>query len=723
MDDMFLTTGEIEEMSLSKFRRNTHRSGALKYQSLEQRQLLASFTVTTLLDSADGSTDGQISLREAIIATETNAPFGDAPAGELGGDTIRFDAALDGQTIALTNGELAITQRLNIVGGGTDVTISADLGSRVFNINTSDEVRLSGITVSGEGQISSGGVDVTGGGLLRLSQVVFRAGGGFDFDTFSSGSRSGGAIHNVGSEIISIGSSFVGNSAVSGGAIYSEDGRLFLRDNTFERNLSDSRGGAIHLLGGSHFFDTVTFDDNTAVVDQLFRNGGTGGAVFVAEDAELTARDSTFSENEADTGGAIYVESGAMLRVRANFTDNLARGSASFNGTTSPNGRGGGIYSEGELTIFGGTFESNSAAEGGGLYALNADTTVINAQFLSNRSQLIGGAIAVSGGQMRIIDTVIGGDLETDGNSAIGNTQFGAFGSGGGVGIVDSAQVRIEGGRVANNQTLARGGAISVASGSRLQLSDNVSIDNNSTGIARPFFPVDFQGGGIYSAGTLRIDGALIDGNSSDGFGGGVYVADGSARIENAEITRNSANVGGGGIAVGGGQVLLSQSVVGGDDFDSQNVAGIFGAEDAEGLGGGIYVAGDEATRLRMIGGQLNANIATLAGGGLYSAGGIVNLFDVEVALNRAQLTDGGGVYNDGGRLLVRDSVFSDNMARDGAALYNNAGELRLVSSTVTENEARRVAGGLYERVDLLIADNDIFDNVARSDADIFQEA
>ena len=107
-------------------RRDAKRTTPLSYQSLEQRKLLATFTVTTLLDSADGATDGQISLREAIVAADTNAAFGDAPAGSALGDTIRFDASLDGQQIFLGNGELQISERLNIVGGPTRVAIKAD---------------------------------------------------------------------------------------------------------------------------------------------------------------------------------------------------------------------------------------------------------------------------------------------------------------------------------------------------------------------------------------------------------------------------------------------------------------------------------------------------------------------------------------------------------------------------------------------------------------------
>src|SRR5262245_44971945 len=94
---------------------DSHRR-TLRFEPLEERQLLA-ITVNTLMDEADGSiVDGDISLRDAIAA---------APAGE----TIDFAPALfaAGSTkITLTRGELLINKALSIVGpNATLLTIDA----------------------------------------------------------------------------------------------------------------------------------------------------------------------------------------------------------------------------------------------------------------------------------------------------------------------------------------------------------------------------------------------------------------------------------------------------------------------------------------------------------------------------------------------------------------------------------------------------------------------
>src|SRR3972149_3208231 len=76
-------------------------SRRLHCETLEDRRLLA-ITVDTLLDELDGSTvDGDISLRDAIAATTA-------------GETIDFAMSLDGGTVLLTLGELAINRPLTI---------------------------------------------------------------------------------------------------------------------------------------------------------------------------------------------------------------------------------------------------------------------------------------------------------------------------------------------------------------------------------------------------------------------------------------------------------------------------------------------------------------------------------------------------------------------------------------------------------------------------------
>src|SRR5262249_15629186 len=87
---------------------------------LEDRTLPSTFAVLNLADEGDGS------LRQAVLDANTLP----------GADTIRFADGLVGK-IALTTGQLGITDSLTIDGPGADqLAVSGTYASRVFEIST-----------------------------------------------------------------------------------------------------------------------------------------------------------------------------------------------------------------------------------------------------------------------------------------------------------------------------------------------------------------------------------------------------------------------------------------------------------------------------------------------------------------------------------------------------------------------------------------------------------
>src|SRR5688572_24391478 len=91
---------------MSRFdpRRKLHNPPArrrLGCELLEERCLLTAYIVSTANDEGSGVPNGFVSLREAITAANTNAMFGDAPAGSATGDTIAFSGALAGATLPI----------------------------------------------------------------------------------------------------------------------------------------------------------------------------------------------------------------------------------------------------------------------------------------------------------------------------------------------------------------------------------------------------------------------------------------------------------------------------------------------------------------------------------------------------------------------------------------------------------------------------------------------
>ncbi len=95
------------------------------------------YVVDTLADVS--AADGQLSLREAVMAASTNAAVGDAPAGEATGDSISFASALSGGTIALTASLPSISDDLALAG---DVTISGESAFQIFSIDAAGEPRF-----------------------------------------------------------------------------------------------------------------------------------------------------------------------------------------------------------------------------------------------------------------------------------------------------------------------------------------------------------------------------------------------------------------------------------------------------------------------------------------------------------------------------------------------------------------------------------------------------
>src|SRR5437762_2859695 len=72
----------------------------LEFDVLEDRCVPTTYVVTTNLDVV--AIDGKVSLREAIMAANTDAPVNEAPAGSaVTPDRILFAPALAGQTITL----------------------------------------------------------------------------------------------------------------------------------------------------------------------------------------------------------------------------------------------------------------------------------------------------------------------------------------------------------------------------------------------------------------------------------------------------------------------------------------------------------------------------------------------------------------------------------------------------------------------------------------------
>jgi hypothetical protein len=161
---------------------------------LEDRVVLSTLTVTSAEDGGTGS------LRAAIVAAQV-------------GDTIQFAPRLNGQTIHLSGGELAISQSLTIQGPGAGrLDVDAGGAGRVFDITSpSASVTISGLTIGGGSAAQGGGVLMQGGTLALINDVVAnnRAVGANPGDP----GQGGGVAVLRGGSLMATGTTFRGNLA------------------------------------------------------------------------------------------------------------------------------------------------------------------------------------------------------------------------------------------------------------------------------------------------------------------------------------------------------------------------------------------------------------------------------------------------------------------------------------------------------------------------------
>jgi predicted outer membrane repeat protein len=207
-----------------QIRPTTPRS-RLQLEALEDRWMPSTLTVTSIADSGAGT------LRADIAAAQS-------------GDTINFATSLDGKTITLTSGELYITKGLTIQGPGAgQLTISGNKHSRVFEVNATQPVVLSGLKIIyGVNDASvGGGIANDRGSTLTVS------------DSTISGNRAadGGGIANAGT--LTISDCFIaGNQAIDGGGIRNLiGGKLTVSDSTIRYNSASYDGGGIYNFTGA----------------------------------------------------------------------------------------------------------------------------------------------------------------------------------------------------------------------------------------------------------------------------------------------------------------------------------------------------------------------------------------------------------------------------------------------------------------------------------------
>ncbi len=148
------------------------------------------------------------------------------------------------------------------------------------------------------------------------------SGAQFSIDNMTLESASHGAISVTDSTLLVDQMIFSGNQAPNGGAIVASNGVVTVKRSTFEGNGSSLDGGAIALTGGG----SLSVSDSTFHSDQTLSSGiGDGGAIS-ATGVPVTIDRVLFNANISrnNRGGALYVESASLTVRNSTFTGNQA---------------------------------------------------------------------------------------------------------------------------------------------------------------------------------------------------------------------------------------------------------------------------------------------------------------------------------------------------------------------------------------------------------------
>ncbi len=343
----------------------------------------AILTVTTTAD--DTITDGQCSLREAIINANNNtATHPDCLAGS-GADTIVFAAGLAGGTITLTAGLPALADAVTLDGSALSplLTISGNDVARQLVINTGISATVSALVLTQGYSGSLGGAIYNNGGNLIVDGVTFydNAAG------FLGVTGLGGGLYNAaGGTATVLNTTFSTNlGAQGGGGIYNA-GDLVVSDSLFEYNITycstcdsfgvSSGGGAgIQNAFGTALVERTTFRYNTGTSVSY------GAAIRNDLYSSFTLRESVVHDNSISTefGGGIY-NRGGMEITNSTISSNINGGGGIFSGF------GGGIYNDflaTHLVLNNVTLANNQAGHGGGV-ASDGPMTVRNSIIADN---------------------------------------------------------------------------------------------------------------------------------------------------------------------------------------------------------------------------------------------------------------------------------------------------------------------------------------------------
>ena len=547
----------------------------------------------------------------------------------------------------------------------------------------------------------------------NITNVEFKSNKAYSTETTTTVDEETGATVETVTPIGAGGAISIGKKSEPTGEIE----HLTISDSTFNSNSAGKQGGAISVDADSAIDITNSqFSNNTAYEKIITKTTkklptkkssikrktttttstattyqGSGGAVYINGNSDVSVSNSTFTKNKAVNGGALYIS--GYVKPTANSGASGENSGGEQNNETAENsepepnkttvtgstfksniaGTGGAVYNEGYLDINGSTFEYNAAASGGAICNdITANLKVDNTTFESN-SSTNGGAI-FNIGTAEIINSFFYNEkkyVSTSGGAVYNIYKMTLTGN------EFSKNIAVQGGAVFN--TAIQQTSYSVEGD--IVSKNNKYIENKANVGGAIYNESKFSsegdlfkkntasyGGVILNRNTLKVVSSTFEGNTA-GLGGAVYNVYTMESTENSVYKSNSATYGG---AIYN-QYKLTLS---GGEF----------TENTASLGGAIYsVATTDSDKkvtyaiINIDGVLFNKNVGSVYAGALYLAGNYTKIENSIFKENSAELYGGAILVGDSGdTLTINSTTFEGNyIGSSGGAIFN-AGSIEM---------------------------------------------
>ncbi len=530
---------------------------------------------------------------------------------------------------------------------------------------------------------------------------------------------------------------FTNNSAENGGAFadITNPNSLSISNCNFKENNATGLGGAIHLNSTNIKLnlEDSTFDNNQAI---------DGGAIW--SNGTLVVKNSSFTGNNATNGGAISAD-GVVIIDGSHFVNNNATdsGGAIFSNNASTvmniskstfdenNGisKGGAIYHTGTLTVVDSNFTKNIARLGGGI-CQNAGILNLNGVSFNNN---IANRTAPGGNNHGGAILAMAGTINITGSSFINNIAttiiIGPNGSShGGAIFLNSGNIIVSKSVFENNSAYDYAGAIYFAACTATIIDSNFTGNTGNMGgaffvngpINVSFINSSFKdnvagrgngdGGVLYSFNSyLSFKECNFSNNKADREGGAIAHYYGNLTVDNCNFTDNSASANGGAIYRAGAGNLKTN--ISNCNFVSNNAT----------VDGGALFVDDNVANVSVSNCSFVSNKAVQNGGGIF----VIDRTNITIAnsqFNNNQAVLGGAIFSNSS-LIVNNSSFVGNNASSGGAIYADSNsKLNITSSNFSKNIASANGGAIFAGGDgkLDVVSSDFVSNIGNSGGAIY---